>query len=293
MKRPAEVDMKGKVCVVTGANQGIGKETAVALARMGADLLIVCRSKDKGEAAVAEIKSLGKSDTVRLFVADLSSIAEVRRVAGEIRAATKRLDVLINNAGAMHSERKLTPDGFELNFGGNHLQYFVLVEELLPLLKASSPSRIVNVASDAHLQQKLDFDDLQGEKSWSAISAYGRSKLANIMFTYELSRRLEGTGVTANCLHPGVVQTGFGKKDGGIFKLVISMVGPFLRSPDKGAWTSIHLATAPELAKVSGKYFADMREKQSNTYSQDVAAQKRLWEVSEKLVATKAAAAAA
>ncbi|HQR38681.1 MAG TPA: SDR family oxidoreductase [Blastocatellia bacterium] len=275
--------MKNKVCVVTGANSGIGKETAVALAAKGATVVIVTRDAQKGAAAVADIVSRSGNTSVSFLAADLSSQAAIRTLAEEINAKLPRIDVLVNNAGAIIGERKLTVDGIETTFAVNHLGYFLLTHLLLDKLKASAPARIVNVASDAHRSGTINFDDLGGEKNYGSWAAYCQSKLANVMFTYELARRLEGSGVTANSLHPGVVATGFGKSGSGLMKFAVTVIRPFLISSAKGAETTIYLASSPEVEGVSGKYFDKCRAVSSTAASNDPAAARRLWEISEKL----------
>jgi NAD(P)-dependent dehydrogenase (short-subunit alcohol dehydrogenase family) len=291
MGEPRDVDMKGKTCVVTGANAGIGRETVRALARMGASVGLVCRNRAKGEEALAAIRAETGSEALRLFVADLSSQAEVRRVAAELREAYPRLDVLVNNAGAIHSTRTTTADGLETTFATNHLGYFLLTHELLDVLRRSAPARVVNVASDAHrFVSGMDFDDLQSEKGYEAMDAYAQSKLANILFSAELARRLQGSGVTSNALHPGVVATNFGKNTTGLFAFFVKLGQPFMRSSEKGAATSVYLATSPEVEGVSGKYFANCKEKRPSAAARDEAAQRRLWEISERLVGLAPAA---
>lgn len=277
--------MKGKTVLVTGANQGIGKESAVALAAMGARVVIVARNAEKGRAALDEIRARAKSDAVELLVGDLSVIAEIRRVAREFAAKHERLDVLLNNAGVLATSRRTTVDGLEHTFATNHLGYFVLTCELLELLKKSAPARVVSVASRAHQRGTMHFDDLQLERGWSAWAAYGQSKLCNVLFTRELARRLEGTGVTANCLHPGVIASGFGKTDGGLFGVIWKVMSPFLSSPADGAKTQIWLCSSPEVAGLTGKYFANCREARPSREASDDAAAKRLWELSEAIVA--------
>ncbi len=292
---PGMEHMSGKTCLVTGANQGIGKETALALARMGATVVMTSRDAAKGDAALADVRSRSGGNA-ELMLADFGSFASIRQLAAEFQAKHARLDVLVNNAGAIITTRTRTADGFETTFGVNHLGYFLLTNLLLDTVKASAPARIVNVASRAHLRSQMDFDDLNSERGrYSAMTTYARSKLANVLFTYELARRLEGTGVTANCLHPGVVRTGFGKNNPGTARLLFQafqvVARPFILSPEKGAATSIYLASSPGVEGVTGKYFVDCRETPSSPASYDEAAQRRLWEVSEKLCGLKAEAA--
>ena len=288
--------MAGKTCLVTGANQGIGKETAIGLAQRGATVVITSRDRARGEAAINEIKQRTGNEDVSLMPVDFASLASIRQFAADFLAAHTQLHVLVNNAGAYNATRTLTADGFETTFGVNHLGYFLTTKLLLDAIKASAPARIVSVSSAAHARATMSFDDLHGERSYGGFGAYGRSKLANVLFTYELARNLEGTGVTANCLHPGVVRTGFGKNNSGIvrgFFAVFQTLGqPFLLTPEKGAQTSIYLASSPEVEGVTGKYFAKSREIPSNAASQDREAASRLWELSEQMTAAGAPAPA-
>lgn len=272
-----------KTCIVTGASSGIGKETAVALAQSGAHVAIVCRTREKGERTVTEIRQRGRNPAVALFVADLASPRAVRGLAAGLDDALPRVDVLVNNAGLTLRERVLTPEGLETTFAVNHLAYFLLTRLLEPKLVASAPSRVVNVASDAHRWGTLRFDDLMGAKAYDGWKAYAQSKLANIVFTYELARRLAGTGVTANCLHPGLVATGFANAGPTTIRVLSRLARPFLRSPARGAATSIYLASSPEVAGVSGRYFVGQRESRSSKASYDEAVAGRLWRVSEEL----------
>jgi len=285
--------MDGKVVLITGATQGIGRESAVQLAQKGATVVIVGRDKERGLAALAEIRKRSGSDKVELLLADLCSFDDIRRLARDFNARHQRLHVLVNNAGAVHQTRKLGRDGIEMTFAVNHLAYFLLTHELLDVLKASAPARIVNVASEAHRGMKLDFADLESERRYIPFVAYGRSKLANLMFTYELARRLEGTGVTVNAVHPGVIASGFAKNDPGLFSFLAKLASPFLLSPEKGARMQVHVASAPELASVTGRFFKRMKPVTSSRASRDEAAQRRLWEMSEELVGLKPAATAA
>lgn len=287
-------NMKGKTIVVTGGNNGIGLETAVGLARLGAHVVITARNRAKGEAALADIKNRSESDNVELMLADFASLESIRSFAQEFDAKHGRLDVLVNNAGGINTSRSETMDGFETTFGVNHLGYFLVTNLLLGTLKASAPARIVSVSSGAHLRVKgIDFDDLNAEQSYSGMGVYGKSKLANVLFTYELSRRLEGSGVTANCLHPGVVRSGFGQNNGGlialVFKSAYTLMTPFTKSNAQGAETSIYLASSREVEGVTGKYFADSKETPSSPASHDEEAAKRLWGVSEQMTGLAAA----
>ena len=279
-------ELAGKTAVVTGATNGIGRVSARALAQMGAKLILVARDRGRAEETRAEILRAAPGADVTIVLADLSSQAEVRRAAAEILATGAPIHVLLNNAGVTQLTRSETVDGIETTFAVNHLAYYLLTLLLLERIRASAPARIVNVASDAHrFGGPLDFDDLGATKSFSWMGVYGRSKLANILFTRELARRLEGTGVTVNCLHPGAVRTGLGQNnDAPILKLLVKVAQLFMRSPEKGAETSIWACSAPELAKVSGRYFADRRERTPNALALDDAAARRLWDVSAELV---------
>ncbi|HME93651.1 MAG TPA: SDR family oxidoreductase [Methylomirabilota bacterium] len=272
------------ICVVTGATSGIGKETAVALAKGGATVAMVCRTRDRGEAALAEIRRRAGHDAVSLFVADLSSQRAIRAVAAELQAALPRIDVLVNNAGLALRDRLVTEDGFENTFAVNHLAYFLLTRLLQPTLLASAPARVVNVSSEAHRWGSIRFDDLMGEVAYDGWKAYAQSKLANVLFTYELARRLDGTGVTANCLHPGLVGTAFASRGPSLIRILSRLARPLLRSPASGAATSVYLASAPEVATVTGQYFAGRRARRSSPASYDRALAARLWGVSERLV---------
>lgn len=280
--------MNGKVVLITGATNGIGKVTAIELARQGATVVIVGRSADKTLATVKEIQqATGHQQQVDYLLADLSSMAQVRRLAADFKKKYSRLDVLVNNAGATFTTRQETVDGYEMTFATNHLAYFLLTTQLLDLLKASAPSRIVNVSSDAHTIGKIDFDDLHANKSFGMMgfAAYGNSKLANILFTYELARRLEGTGVTVNVLHPGFVATGFGRNNVGFFRGALQLfqrIGGL--SPEKGAETIIYLASSPEVEGITGKYWYKRKPLASSTASYNVETARRLWEISEELV---------
>jgi retinol dehydrogenase 14 len=275
--------MDGKIGVVTGATAGIGQETAIALAGMGMRLAIVCRDPARGEATVAAIRERTGSTAVTLHRADLGKQGDIRRVAAELLAACPRIDLLVNNAGIVNLRREQTADGIEAVFATNHLAYFLLTLLLLPRLRESAPSRIVNVASDAHRIGRIDFDDLGAERKYKAMRVYGTSKLANILFTYELARRLAGSGVTVNCVHPGAVATRLGQNNGRVSTLITKMLAPFFRTPAQGAATSIRVASDPTLADVSGRYFANAREKRSSRASYDETVARRLWDVSAEL----------
>ncbi len=276
-------EMNGRTCVVTGATSGIGRAAALDLARRGARVVVVARDAGRGGETVGEIEREAGQGRAALLLGDLASLSEVRRLAAEIRGAAPRLDVLVNNAGAIHMERRLSPDGYETTFAVNHLAPFLLTNLLLPHLRASAPARVVTVASAAHQGGHVRFDDLMGEKGYSGWKAYAQSKLSNVLFTYELARRLGGDGVTANCLHPGVVATGFGKNRNGLFSLGVRIAAPFLISARKGAETAVYLASSPEVEGVTGGYFARCRPARSSPESRDAGVAARLWEVSEML----------
>jgi NAD(P)-dependent dehydrogenase (short-subunit alcohol dehydrogenase family) len=247
-------DLTGRVCVVTGANRGIGRATAEGLARLGAKVILVCRRKEDGEAVAREIEA--KSRIVPDVVpADLSSQLSIRQAAANFRGRYPRLHVLINNAGVIPRQREVTIDGLEMQFAVNHLACFLLTNLLLPQLQADAPSRIINVSSGAHVHATLDFDDLQAQRRYEPKQVYSRSKLANILFTYELSRRLSGTGVTANCLNPGVVATRMLADYMGVPTIGAALARTFGAKPEEGAETSIYLASSPEVESVTGKYF--------------------------------------
>ncbi len=291
MKETLNDTMNGKICLVTGATNGIGKATAQALAQMGATVVIVGRNLAKSAAVVSEIKYISGNDAVEALIADLSIMAEVRHVADQFKAKYQKLHVLVNNAGGTFFKRQVTAEGFEKTFALNHLNSFLLTNLLLDTLKASAPARIVNVASDAHKGAQLDFDDLQSEKSRFSLTAYGRSKLATVVFSYELARRLTGTGVTCNVLHPGLVRTGFASNLGAVPSAVF---GFFLRfvglTPEQGAQTSVYLASSPEVENVSGKYWEKSTVVRSDRAAYDKATWTRLWEVSDTMVAARATA---
>lgn len=272
-----------KVCLVTGANAGLGKITARELAKMGATVVMVARSKARGEAALAEVQQSSGSSDVHLMLADLSSQASIRELAKTFKASYDQLHVLVNNAGAYFNDRQVSADGLEMTFALNHLGYFLLTDLLLDMLKASAPARIVNVSSNAHMNGRINFDDLQAEQKYRSFAAYSHSKLANVLFTYELARRLEGSGVTANTLHPGAVATHFGQGKG-LMGWVVKLFRPFFLTPEQGAETQIYLASSPEVEGVSGRYFVKKKAAKSSKISYDTAVAQRLWQVSEELV---------
>jgi NAD(P)-dependent dehydrogenase (short-subunit alcohol dehydrogenase family) len=287
--------MKGKICMVTGASAGIGKSTATELARMGARVIAVARDQGRGEAAVDEIKRGSGSSDVELMLCDLASQASIRGFAEAFKAKHDALHVLVNNAGAILGERTLTDDGIERTFATNHLGYFLLTNLLLDVIEASAPARIVNVSSEAHRQAtSLDLDAIvRFENGYAPMKAYSASKLANILFTVELARRLEGKRVTVNALHPGVVATKFGDSWSPLFRNLIKVARLFMINADKGAETSIYLASSPEVEGVTGKYFAKKRERRSTRISVDPELARRLWETSERLTAGAKAGMAA
>ena len=284
----ATSNMQGKVCLVTGSSSGIGKVTARELAKMGATVVMVCRNRAKGEAAQAEIKEASSNDQVDLIVADLSELSQVRRVANEFKQKYAQLHVLINNAGGVNGEHKDTTDGLEFTFATNYLAPFLLTQQLLDVLKASAPARIVNVSSNAHALAKIDFADLQGTRKYSSTKAYGQSKLAQISFTYELADQLKGTGVTVNALHPGPVNSNFNNGTKGFLHVVGVLLYRIIGiDAEKGAQTTLSVATSPEVEGVSGKYFSQSKqgkETPSSQRSYDVAIRRRLWGVSQELI---------
>lgn len=272
-----------KVCLITGATSGIGKATLLSLARQGMSIVMVSRNKEKGESVRAAITDKTRNENIHLAVSDLSSQQDILKLASEIKSKHSRLDILVNNAGGIFGKRVLTVDGLELTFALNHLAYFLLTNLLLEILKAAPAGRVVNVSSQAHRYGSLEFDDPGFEKGYNAMKSYAQSKLANLLFTYELSRRLAGTGITANALHPGVVRTGFGKELSGIAGLVFKRLDFLMRSPEKGAETVIWLASAAEVEGVSGKYYLDKKEIRSSKISYDESVAHRLWQVSAQM----------
>ena len=277
--------MQGKVCLITGANSGIGKVTALELARMGATVVMVSRDQTRGAQAQSEIKAQSGNNAVDLLIADLSSQQSIRQLVTEFQQRYQQLHVLINNAGAFVFSRKETVDGLEMSFAVNYLAPFLLTNLLLDTLKASAPARIVNVSSEAHEAGYINMDDLQSQQRYGFMRPYGQSKLAVVLFTYELARRLQGTGVTVNALHPGFVATNIGR--GGLSPLLqplVKLVFSLGISPEKGAQTTIYLATSPDVEGVTGKYFTKSIPKRSAEITYDESLQHRLWDESEKLV---------
>jgi len=286
--------MNGKTCVITGANSGIGKETALGLARMGAHVVLVCRNAEKGRAALADIQRESPSSKLDLLIADMSSQASVRALAAQILEKYPRVDVLINNAGTAIAKRALSVDGIEMTIAGNHLGAFLLTLLLLDRLKASAPSRIVNVSSEAQHNARLDINDIQYERrKYSSIGAYGQSKVLMNACTFELGRKLEGTGVTANCLHPGVVATNIwhsGEADQPLlFKLLVRIFKPFMLNSKKGAEVSLYLAASPDVANVTGEYFVKSKPAPPNPIERDSKVAAEIWQWSEKMTGARLA----
>ena len=285
---PPVPSMTGKTVIITGGNSGIGRAAAVALARAGARVVITARNEQRGTAAVADIAAASGSDAVELSIFDLADLSSVRAGAADLLERCPRIDVLLNNAGLILTERTLSADGYEATFATNHLGPFLLTDLLRQRLIDSAPARIVNVASTAHnfARHGMVFDDLMAERSYRQMEVYGRSKLANILFTTELAERLAGTGVTANSLHPGSVATGYAR-DGdttGFLAWGIKVYAPFSLTPEQGARTSVYLSSSPEVEGVTGRYFVKCREKTPSARARDREAAARLWEVSEQLV---------
>jgi retinol dehydrogenase 12 len=274
--------MNGKVCVVTGATSGIGKAAAIALARAGAHVVIVGRDRARTEATQVEVAAVAAGAMPHTQIADLSSMAQVRALAERL-GGLERIDVLINNAGFVASQRRVTEDGFEEVFAVNHLAPFLLTNLLRGKLTASAPARVITVTSDAHTAARLDLDNLNLERGWDSWRSYSNSKLANILFTRELARRLEGTGVTATCAHPGVVRTGFGRDASPLLRIGLTIARPFLLSPERGASTIVYLATSSDVANATGGYYVKSQLREPSKAARDEATARRLWELSEEL----------
>jgi len=272
--------MAEKVCLVTGANSGIGLEIACGLAEKGSRVVMVARDADRGEAARAEVASRTGNDRVELLLCNLSSQRQIRELAKAVLASCERLDVLVNNAGLTLGEYRLTEDGIEMTFAVNHLAPFLLTNLLLDRVQASAPARVVTVASDAHRGNVMDLEDVSATRGYSSWRAYGASKLANILFTSELARRLDGTGVTATCLHPGVVRTGFGRRGPFFIRLWFGLMRHFLLSPEKGADTAIWLASSPEVEGASGGYYEKRKLCEPSKAARDRDSAARLWDLS-------------
>lgn len=274
--------LDGKTVLITGASSGIGRATAVGLARQGARLLLQGRTPSRCAEALEEVRAAASAE-VELLQADLASLADIRRFAKEVAARTEHLDVLVNNAGVTCASRRTTVDGHEMTFGVNHLAYFLVTGLLQPLLHRAPSARIVNVSSEAHRIGPIDLDDLQNERRYNLMRVYGQSKSANLLFTVELARRLSGTAVTVNALHPGGIRSNLGRGDNALLNAFQRFVGLFLKSPEQGARTSIHLASAPEVLGVSGRYFIDRKERRPAGHAIDPDTAGRLWAISEEL----------
>jgi NAD(P)-dependent dehydrogenase (short-subunit alcohol dehydrogenase family) len=282
----SENPLQGKIIMVTGATAGIGKVTAMELARMGAGILLVSRNPEKCAATADRIRNETGNPQVDYLVADLSSQAQIRHLVKQFKAGYNRLDVLVNNAGAFFISRRLSVDGIEMTLALNHLSYFLLTNLLLDVLEASAPARVVNVSSNAHFDAAVDLNDLQLENGYSPFKAYGRSKFANVSFTYELARRTQNSGVVANVLHPGLVQTDIGKNASwwmGLGWIVFTLFRKGL-TPEQGAQTSIYLASSPEVEHLTGKYFAKQKVIPSDPATYDMASAQRLWDISARMV---------
>lgn len=275
--------MSGKVCMVTGATSGIGKETARELARMAATVVVVSRDPERCAAVVEEFRKETDNQKVDYLMADLSSQAEIHRLVNDFQHRYDRLDVLVNNAGGFFMRRQLSVDGIEMTLALNHLNYFLLTSLLLDMLRSSSPARIVNVSSNAHRGASIDFDNLQGEHGYSGWRAYAQSKLANVLHTYELARCLDAARVTANALHPGFVSTRLARNNGLLFRLVMPLVRIIARSPEEGARNSVYLASSPDVEGVTGKYFEDEQVVPADPAARDEATAQKLWQVSEEM----------
>jgi len=273
--------MQGQTVVIKGATSGIGEVAADRLALKGARIVFIARDNARGEETLKHLYAIAPGAAHAAYYADLSKISEMKRVSAEIAAAEPKIDVLINNAGALFNTRKLSADGLEMTFAVNHMAYFVVTNQLLPRMGAGA--RIVSTSSDAHKGAKLNFDDLQSERGYSGFGVYGRSKLCNVLFTRELARRLKGTGVTANCLHPGFVATRFGDQSGGILSFAVRAAKNFALTPEQGAETIIYLASSPNVADVSGGYFYKSKIATPTKEAQNDADAKRLWDVSAKI----------
>ena len=277
------LDLRGRHALVTGATSGIGAETALGLARLGARVGIVGRDPARTEATAARLRGETGGE-IDVFLADLSEQAQVRRLAAEASARYPVLDILVNNAGAIFSERHVTVDGVERTWALDHLAYVLLTHELMPRLAAAPAARIVNVASAAHTRGRIDFDDLDGARHFSAMGRYAQAKLGNVLFTYALARRLAGTRMTVNAVHPGVVATGFAGNTHGWLRVAWRLIRPWLMTPEQGAQTSLYVATSPEVAGVCGRYFAKGRAVASSPLSRDAALQERVWTLSRRQV---------
>lgn len=278
--------MNGKVCLVTGATDGIGKVSARVLAELGAKVIIVGRNPEKSAIVLAELRSISGNENIDLLMADLAVMQEVRDLAEQVISRYDRIDVLLNNAGGYFTKHEITSDGLEMTFALNHMSYFLLTNKLMELLKYSAPARIVNVSSDAHYSVDIEFENLNGEQEYKAWKAYQKSKLANVLFTYELLKKVPGN-ITVNCLHPGFVATNFGHNNGGFFGPVLKIAQRISAiDPEEGAKTSIFLCSAPEVKGVSGKYFYKCQPKTSSRESRNMDTGKRLWQISSDIAST-------
>lgn len=288
MKKP-DVSLQGKTIMITGASGGMGKVTAMHLAEMGASLVLICRDSSRGESAVADIMKRTGNRDIELILADLRYQSQVRSAADSFLAMGRPLHVLLNNAGLVIRNRTITVDGIETTFAVNHFSHYLLTRLLLPCIIKSAPARIVNVASDVHKYAggRLDFDDLNNEKRYSGFRVYCQSKLANVLFTRELARRLKDTGVTVNAAHPGPVATDFGRGIGGFMQLLMTLLRPFMRTPEKGAQTTIYLCTSPELSEVTGKCFLGCKEKSPSEAAHNIEDAHQLWDVSARMTGLK------
>jgi NAD(P)-dependent dehydrogenase (short-subunit alcohol dehydrogenase family) len=275
--------MQGKTVVITGATSGIGEVAACALAQQGARIILIARDRSRGEQTLERLEAVAPGRNHVAHYANLSRLAEMKRAAEAIAGSEPQIDVLINNAGALFATRQVTGDALEMTFATNHIAYFLVTNLLLERLKATPGARIVSTASDAHKRAKLDFDDLQMEKGYSGFGMYGRSKLMNILFTRELSRRLAGSGVTANCLHPGFVATRFADASGGLTSLVVKAAKRFALTPEEGAKTIIYLASSPEVNGITGKYFQKCKQLMPTAEAQNDADAQKLWDISLQL----------
>ena len=276
--------MKNQVCVVTGANSGIGEETALSLAKLGATVILLCRNYERGNITLKNIISESNNKNVELMLCDLSSQNSIFDFTSKFKNKYDRLNVLINNAGILLNKRTISVDGIENTFAINHLGPFILTNSLLNLLKSSSPSRIINVSSSAHYRANFDIDNLQGEKKYSSFDAYCKSKLYNVLFTYELSRKLAGSNVTVNCLHPGFIPTNLFANSSFFYKAIVKILSPILIDAKSGSKTSTYLATSKDVENITGKYFVKCKPKKSSKISYDKSTSKNLWNISEKLV---------
>ncbi|MEK7431804.1 MAG: SDR family oxidoreductase [Cyanobacteriota bacterium] len=279
------MDLKGKICIVTGSNSGIGKVTALEIAKMGATVIMVSRDRNKGEKALEEVRNLSGNKDVELMLCDFASQKSIRKFAEEFKSKYQKLHILVNNAGLILTEKTITEDGIESTFAINHIGYFLLTELLLDVIRESTPARIVNVSSDAHKTGHIDFDDINFErKKYSSIGAYCNSKLANILFTRELAKRLKGTKITVNCLHPGVISSNFGSNTSGILGFLVKIAKPFFTTVEKGAETQIYLATSPQVEDVTGEYFSKKKVAYTTSEANNEGIAKKLWDVSNEMI---------